>query len=419
MRPSRVLRMSYLAASVAGVGFFVLSVAWLGVWPARRLADEAARTGPEHVVALTASEARGRAIYAREGCAYCHTQQIRFTQPDIARFGAPTLAWETRADTPHMLGTRRIGPDLSRAGGTRSEDWQFMHLFAPRTVVPASVMPSYRHLFAGGPGAPRQDARDLVAYLETLGRARELAGVEGSVRAVTASHAHMSGLTPAADLNAHPARTRRSGDVPALPAGDRDRGIVLYARHCAACHGATREGDGPGASGLTPRPSNLAEHDYTDVRMAQVLWNGVAGTAMPAWRDLSRDDLGSLVRYLTDPRPPGPLRHDRVQPPAEMLALGKRVYDDNCAQCHGPDGAADGFAALSLAIAPTNFRQQRLWQGRMTADGVPRVLRDGIEGTMMASWQTRLTREEMAAVAEYVFQFFRDEAAARALERRQ
>ena len=417
MQPSRVLRMSYLAASVAGVGFFVLSVAWLGVWPARRLADEANRTGPEHAVALTASEARGRAIYAREGCAYCHTQQIRFTQPDIVRFGAPTLAWETRADTPHMLGTRRIGPDLSRAGGTRSEDWQLTHLYAPRAVVPASVMPSYRHLFAGGPGAPRQDARDLVAYLETLGRARELAGVEGSVRAVAASHAHMSGLTPAADLNAHPARTRRSGDVPALLAGDRDRGIVLYARHCAACHGDTREGNGPGAAGLTPRPTNLAEHDYTEVRMAQVLWNGVAGTSMPAWRDLSRDDLGALVRYLTDPRPPGPLRHDNMQPPAEMLALGKRVYDDNCAQCHGPEGAGDGFAALSLAIAPTNFRQQRLWQ-EGPRGGIPRVLRDGIDGTMMASWSTRLTEEEMDAVSAYVFQFFRDEATARALERR-
>jgi cytochrome c oxidase cbb3-type subunit 2/cytochrome c oxidase cbb3-type subunit I/II len=399
--------MSYLVASVAGVGFFVLSVAWLGVWPARRLALDAARTGPEHAVELTASEARGRVVYAREGCAYCHTQQVRFTQADIARFGAPTLAWETRRDTPHMLGTRRIGPDLSRAGGTRSEDWQLTHLYSPRSVVASSVMPSYRYLFDGAPDAPKQEARDLVAYIETLGRARELAGAEGQARAETASHAHMDGLTAAATLNAHSARTRRTGEVPALPVGDRDRGVTLYAQHCAACHGPARAGDGPGAAGLRPRPTNLAEHDYTEMRLAQALWNGVAGTAMPAWRDLPLRDIASLVRYLNDPRPPGPLRHDNRVPPPDMLALGKRVYDNNCAQCHGPEGAGDGFAAASLSIAPTNFRQQRLWEV-LPGGGIPRVLRDGIEGTMMASWSTRLTEEEMAAVGVYVFQFFRD-----------
>jgi cbb3-type cytochrome oxidase cytochrome c subunit/cytochrome c2 len=414
---SRVLRMSYLTASVAGVGFFVMSVGWLGVWPARRLAQDAARTGPEHAVALTASEARGRAIYAREGCAYCHTQQIRFTQADIARFGAPTMAWETRADTPHMLGTRRIGPDLSRAGGTRSEDWHLAHLYAPRSVVPSSVMPSYRHLFDDGPAEPRQSAKDLVAYLETLGRARELAGVEGEAKVLAASHSHMDGLTPSAILNAHPARTRRTGDVPALPAGDRDRGVALYAQHCAACHGPEREGNGPGAAGLRPQPTNLAEHDYTAERLAQVLWNGVAGTAMPAWRDLPMDDIASLVRYLEDPRPPGPIRDDRMQAPAEMLELGKRVYDNNCAQCHGPEGAGDGFAAASLSIAPTNFRQQRVWENGPRS-GIFRVLQDGIDGTMMASWRTRLTEDEMWAVASYVLQFYRDERTARALERR-
>ena len=63
-QPGPVLRMSYLAASVAGVAFFVLSVAWLGVWPARKLAEQARVSGPERALALTASEQRGRAVYA-------------------------------------------------------------------------------------------------------------------------------------------------------------------------------------------------------------------------------------------------------------------------------------------------------------------------------------------------------------------
>ena len=66
---SRLLRMSYLVAAVAGVGFFVMSILLLGVWPGRTLEQQIRKTSPQHPLALTASEARGRKIYAREGCA--------------------------------------------------------------------------------------------------------------------------------------------------------------------------------------------------------------------------------------------------------------------------------------------------------------------------------------------------------------
>jgi mono/diheme cytochrome c family protein len=34
-------------------------------------------------------------------------------------------------------------------------------------------------------------------------------------------------------------------------------GAALFAKHCAACHGATAAGDGPVASSLDPRPADL------------------------------------------------------------------------------------------------------------------------------------------------------------------
>ena len=145
----RALRTAYVVASVAGVLFFALSVALLAVWPGRVLEQQTRAMAPEHSLGLSSSEERGRAIYSREGCAYCHTQQVRYLPTDVARFGAPTMAWETRLDYPQLWGTRRIGPDLSRVGGTRSEDWHFAHLFSPRSVVSDSVMPAYRSLFAG------------------------------------------------------------------------------------------------------------------------------------------------------------------------------------------------------------------------------------------------------------------------------
>ena len=49
-----------------------------------------AAMSPEHPLGMSASALRGRAVYGREGCAYCHTQQIRYLHTDMARFGAAT-----------------------------------------------------------------------------------------------------------------------------------------------------------------------------------------------------------------------------------------------------------------------------------------------------------------------------------------
>ena len=46
--------------------------------------------------------------------------------------------------------------------------------------------------------------------------------------------------------------------LPGLPQRDpQANGARLYADYCAACHGPTGKGDGPGAEGLKPRPADL------------------------------------------------------------------------------------------------------------------------------------------------------------------
>ncbi len=393
---SSAVRAAYLVAIVAGVLFFVLSVGLLGVWPARVIDAQTRAMAPEHPLPRTAAEQRGRVIYGREGCASCHTQQIRYLHQDLSRFGAPTLAWETHLDTPHLWGTRRVGPDLSRIGGTRSLDWQYTHLFAPRSVVPGSVMPAYPSLFDGAPDRPRQEARDLVAYLDSLGRARELAAPEGDTRAREACNCpddEMAQMAFAGTMNMHPARARRTEDAPRLPAGAPARGQQLYATYCATCHGDRGLGDGPGAAGLLPKPANLAEHEYATERVAAALWNGVSGTAMPAWRDLAPEDLASIgaaVQQLSVAQTDPPV-------PDHLTTLGARVFAANCVQCHGERGDGRGPAADSLAMAPKNFVRQRV----SLAEGV-RVLRSGVAGSPMAPWTTRLTDAELVAVAHYV-----------------
>ena len=400
----RAIRMAYLAASIAGLAFFVMSVVLLGVWPGRVLERQVRAMSPERPLGLTDSEQRGRSVYGREGCAYCHTQQIRYVHTDMRRFGAPTLAWETRFDYPHLWGTRRIGPDLARAGSVRTDDWQFTHLFAPRSVVSDSVMPSYRWLFDGTAGRPTQRARDLVAYLQSLGRARELAGPEGEARArerCNCAGDSMAQMALASPLNTSPARPRpRKLGVPALAplahTADEGRGRRLYAANCASCHGTRGEGDGAGAASLVPPPSDLSAHEYSTSRVADALWNGVAGTAMQAWRDQPPDDLAALVRVVQQfhTRPDAAV-------PQRLVATGEQVYAAHCVQCHGRDGRGDGAAAGQLVIAATDFRAQR-----PSMDRSLRALRDGIRGTRMASWTGRLNESEIVAVAAYVQSLF-------------
>jgi cbb3-type cytochrome oxidase cytochrome c subunit/cytochrome c5 len=399
---SRFLRTSYVVASVCGVAFFAMSVALLGIWPGRVLEDETRRMSPEHPLGLSVSEQRGRVVYSREGCAYCHSQQVRYLHADMARFGAPTLAWETRFDYPHLWGTRRIGPDLAREGGVHPEDWHFAHLYAPRNLVADSVMPAYPSLFDGSPDRPRQEARDLVAYLETLGRARELAGPEGEARARTSCNCPDDEMKQmafhAAALNMNPARTRRQGAAPPLPsATGMDRGRELYAHDCAACHGARGEAGGLGGAGLHPKPANLAAHEYSNARLSYVLWNGVAGTSMQAWRDLAAEDraaLAQVVRSFYTPQTEPAL-------PADITDLGARVYAANCSQCHGEQGGGDGSAVAELHMAPTDFRGTR-----PTIAESLRALRNGVEGTQMAPWTGRLSEAELSAAAYYVRGFF-------------
>ena len=114
---------------------------------------------------------------------YCHTQQIRPLYGEMKRYSIgtslaiPADEREYQYDEPHFLGTRRIGPDLSREGGKYSDDWHYSHFYYPRQMVPGSVMPAFTWMFdkdQDGNPVPNQDMRDLVAYVQTLGYERQV-----------------------------------------------------------------------------------------------------------------------------------------------------------------------------------------------------------------------------------------------------
>ncbi len=162
--------------------------------------------GVVYPAATVGSKSRGQKVYARLGCAQCHTQIIRVSANGVDQFkkgwGADQTAkglTETRESTPWdylgedfaMIGQRRIGPDLANAGYRfKSEAELHQYLFAPKSVRAWSNHPSFHSLYdeveiegqprvdgvknAGIPDGkqvvPTSDAKALAEYLLALRR---------------------------------------------------------------------------------------------------------------------------------------------------------------------------------------------------------------------------------------------------------
>jgi len=401
------LSYAHVVAFGAGVGFFALSFLVLAILPGKELEDEIKQVAPVTMPTLTASEQRGRVVYGREGCAYCHTQQIRSLPADVRRFGAPTEAWETKYDYPQLWGTRRIGPDLAREFNLRPRDWQLTHLYNPRLVVRDSVMPPYPWLFDGNPSQPTQEGLDVLAYIQSLGRARQLSGFDRQTLAASV-------LPATSDMASEPSARATPPAVPIAMMGgyslsapllhlasDPDdlqeevsRGGTVFAANCASCHGSAGKGDGKASVSLLPKPANLTAARFSDERLSSVLWNGVAGSSMPPWRQLPTEDLRALVAYIHSLHVPGaaPSTQD-----VKTLDEGKSLFAANCASCHGDTGAGDGPAAGALAPSPTNFHLKKPTQGRAWD-----VLENGVPGTAMPPWQSQLSADQRRALVEFV-----------------
>jgi hypothetical protein len=113
---------------------------------------------------------QGRDLYVAEACWHCHSQFVRPVSNEDLRFGPVSQAFEyqNEMNLPHLFGTRRVGPDLIREAGRRSNDWHMAHLYDPRSVAPYSVMPGYPWMFDGA-RRPTDRALAVVAYLQWLG----------------------------------------------------------------------------------------------------------------------------------------------------------------------------------------------------------------------------------------------------------
>jgi cytochrome c oxidase cbb3-type subunit 2 len=246
-----------------------------------------------NAIPLTDDAIKGKAIFIANGCVACHTQQVRNVAMDKMWGSRPSIAADYAANhrtdfwrnTATLMGTERTGPDLSNIGTRQpSVAWHLTHLYNPRMVVAASIMPAYPWLFtvkqqaenedvwvavsddffnaADGKVVATKEALQLVAYLQSLQQTPLPTG----------------SATP--QFLYQPTTQNASATGPAALDGK-----ALYSTNCQSCHQA----NGEGLKGAFPalKGSKVVLDDNPEL-MVNIIMNGYTGRmqegygAMPA-----------------------------------------------------------------------------------------------------------------------------------------
>jgi cytochrome c oxidase cbb3-type subunit III len=176
----------------------------------------------------------------------------------------------------------------------------------------------------------------------------------------------------------------------------RAQGRVAFADNCAPCHGA----GGGGAKGYP----NLNDDDW--------LWGGKLADIEATVRHGARagDDKGHQGNMPAFGRD-NILKANEISAvadyartlsglPAEQgadLALGKKVFADNCVACHGPDGKGSRDAG-----APN--LTDKIWLYGSSKETIVQGIVNG-RGGVMPNWQGRLDESTLKSLIVYVWTF--------------
>jgi cytochrome c oxidase cbb3-type subunit I/II len=222
------------------------------------------------------------------------------------------------------------------------------------------------------------------------------------------------------------------------------RGAVVYRNHCAGCHGAKGDGNGPGAYGLNPRPRDFTTGIYkfrstpqgmlpTDEDLVRSIQQGLLGTSMPAFDLMPARDVLAVAQYLkvfsdrwrdpdshapsvTVPPPPAWLHHEEER--QVRISSARNFYIASCAPCHGAQADGKGPAAALMmdswgnAILPADLRRPAIRSGRTLSD-IYKVLATGVNGTPMPSFVGLMSDEQKWELVAFIDELRRERSGAR------
>ena len=193
-----------------------------------------------------------------------------------------------------------------------------------------------------------------------------------------------------------PASLQEIESTPELLDFARAVGRRAFADNCAPCHGA----GGGGAKGYP----NLTDDDWlwggTLAEISQTITHGIRSGdddghqgSMPAFgRDgiLKRDDIIVVADYVRS-------LSGLATTPGADLARGAKIFADNCAVCHGPQGKGN------RSVGSKNLTDNIWLYGSDT-----KTIIDGVwngHGGVMPAWGAKLDPVTIKALAVYVHTF--------------
>ncbi len=202
-------------------------------------------------VPLSAEAVKGKNLYIANGCVACHTQQVRNldmdkmwgSRPGMAADYADIHRTDVWRNTATLMGTERTGPDLTDIGNRQpSKDWNLVHLFNPRTVVKASIMPAYPWLFTIKKEAAKDDVMVNVPKEFMKGKQGKVIATNDALYLVAYLQSLKQTKLPDGTVAAgflYKRAQKQSGTTAATNAPD---GVALYTANCQSCHQANGEG---------------------------------------------------------------------------------------------------------------------------------------------------------------------------------
>ena len=216
----------------------------------------------------------------------------------------------------------------------------------------------------------------------------------------------------------------------------RESGKTLYLKNCSQCHGEKGDGEGYATAAPAPRPRDFTSGRFkvrttpngalpTHQDLVNIIRRGMPYTSMPAWPNLSDQEVSDLAYFLTtfspdftNPETCRPARgaSERAGSHGESIELGKKLYEETgCLKCHGNLGRGDGPSAPTLTddfgqpIRAANLAHPWTFRGGPTREDIFRTMTTGFNGTPMPSFTDSLSPEQRWAITDFIVSLSRSD----------